>query len=268
MRVALVQMTSSDRVEKNLARTEELIRKAAEGAPDLVALPENFLYLRTEGERVGFSEDPEMGEHFGILRSLARELGIWLLAGSIPERIEGSDKIHNTSLLLGRRGDTHALYRKIHLFDVTLPNGVKLEESRYIEPGSEAVTADTEFCKVGLSVCYDLRFPELYRQLVKQGAEVVFAPSAFTAQTGKDHWHVLLRARAIENQVYMLAPAQFGHHSKKRQSYGHSLVVDPWGEVIAEAPDEEGAIVFADLDLERLRSVRQKLPCLEHMRLI
>ncbi len=268
MRVALVQMTSSDRPEGNLARTEELIRKSASGNPDLVALPENVLYLRTEGDRLRFSEDLEEGEHLGVLRALARELGIWILVGSIPERIEGSDRVCNTSLLLGRRGDVHAVYRKIHLFDVTLPNGVELKESRYVEPGTEVVAVDTEFGKLGLTVCYDLRFPELYRRLAQQGAEVIFVPSAFTAQTGKDHWHVLLRARAIENEVFIVAPAQFGYHSEKRQSFGHSLVVDPWGIVIAEAPDEEGAIVFVDLDREHLKEIRRKLPCLDHTRLI
>jgi predicted amidohydrolase len=130
------------------------------------------------------------------------------------------------------------------------------------------VTADTDLCKVGLTVCYDLRFPELYRRLTRAGAEVIFVPSAFTAQTGKDHWHVLLRARAIENQVYIVAPAQVGRHSDRRQSYGHSLVADPWGKIVAEAADQEGAIVTADLDLEHLRKIRRQLPCLEHTRLL
>jgi predicted amidohydrolase len=268
MRVALVQMTSSDRPDDNMARAEELIRQAVDSQPDLVALPENFLYLRAEGDQPGFSEDAEMGEHVGLLRSLARELGVWILAGSIPERIEGSGKIHNTSLLLGRRGDVHATYRKIHLFDVTLPDGVELRESKHVAPGAEVVTADTDLCKVGLTVCYDLRFPELYRRLTRAGAEVIFVPSAFTAQTGKDHWHVLLRARAIENQVYIVAPAQVGRHSDRRQSYGHSLVADPWGKIVAEAADQEGAIVTADLDLEHLRKIRRQLPCLEHTRLL
>jgi predicted amidohydrolase len=268
MRVALVQMSSSDRPESNFTRAEALIRRAAEGAPDIVALPENFLYLRSEGEAPGFSEDAESGEHVGLLRSLARELGVWILAGSIPERIPGAGKVHNTSLLFGRRGDLHARYRKIHLFDVTLPNGVELRESRHVEAGSEAVTADTDMCRVGLSICYDLRFPELYRKLTRAGAQVIFVPSAFTAQTGKDHWHVLLRSRAIENQVYVVAPAQAGRHSDRRQSYGHSLAVDPWGRILAEAGEEEGAIVTAELDLERLREIRRKLPCLEHARLL
>jgi predicted amidohydrolase len=268
MRVALVQMTSSDHPEENLARAEDLIRKSAGNRPDLVALPENFLYMRAEGDRLAFSENLEAGEHLGRLRALANELGIWIVAGSIPERIDGSEKVHNTSVLLGRRGDVHALYRKIHMFDVTLPNGVELKESRYVEPGTTVSTVDTELGKLGLTVCYDLRFPEIYRRLARQGAEIIFVPSAFTAQTGKDHWHVLLRARAIENEVFIVAPAQYGRHSEKRQSYGHSLVVDPWGEVIAEAPDEEGAIVFADLDRQRLMEIRRKLPCLEHTRLI
>jgi len=268
MRVALVQMSSSDRPEANFPRAEELIRRAAEGQPDLVALPENFLYLRAEGEATGFSEDVEEGEHVGLLRALARELGIWILAGSIPERLADSNKVHNTSLLLGRRGDVHATYRKVHLFDVTLPDGVELRESRHVAPGAEAVTADTDLCRIGLTICYDLRFPELYRKLTRAGAEVIFVPSAFTAQTGKDHWHVLLRARAIENQVYIVAPAQAGRHSEKRQSYGHSLVVDPWGKVIAEAAEEGESVIHADLDLEHLRAIRRRLPCLEHVRLL
>jgi predicted amidohydrolase len=268
MRVALIQMTSGDRPADNFARAEELVRKAAEGEPDLVALPENFLFLRAEGDKPGYAEEIETGEYVGLLRSLARELGVWILAGSVPEKIEGSDRIHNTSVLLGRRGDVHALYRKIHLFDVTLPNGVELRESRYVAPGSEVVTADTDMGKIGLSVCYDLRFPELYRRLTREGAEAIFVPSAFTYQTGKDHWHVLLRARAIENQVYVAAPAQTGRHSDRRQSYGHSLVADPWGQVIAEAAEDEGAIVFAELDLERLKEIRRKLPCLEHIKLM
>jgi predicted amidohydrolase len=268
MRVALIQMTSSDRPADNFSRAEELVRRAAEGEPDIVALPENFLFLRAEGERPGYSEEIETGEYLGLLRSLARELGVWILAGSVPEKIEGSDRVHNTSVLLGRRGDVHAVYRKIHLFDVTLPNGVELRESRYVAPGSEIVTADTDMGRIGLSVCYDLRFPELYRRLARAGAEVVFVPSAFTYQTGKDHWHVLLRARAVENQVFIAAPAQIGRHSDRRQSYGHSLVVDPWGAVIAEAPDEEGAIVTARLDMERLKEIRRRLPCLEHIRLM
>jgi len=168
MRVALVQMTSSDRPAENLARAEELVRKSALNRPDLVALPENFLYMRAEGEHLAFSENLEAGEHLGRMRALARELGIWILGGSIPERIDGSEKVHNTSILLDRRGDVHALYRKLHLFDVTLPNGVELKESRYVEPGATVSAVDTEFGKLGLTVCYDLRFPEIYRRLAQQ----------------------------------------------------------------------------------------------------
>ena len=266
MRVAAVQMTSTQEVEANLALSESLVREAARGGASLVALPENFSYFKVEGEVAAFRTglDGELVARFG---GLARELAVTLLLGSIPEAIPESEKTYNTSVLLGPDGQTLAVYRKIHLFDVDVPGVVELKESKAVEAGEEVVTAKTPACVVGLTVCYDLRFPELYRRLARAGAELLTVPSAFLPHTGKDHWEALLRARAIENQAYVIAPAQFGRHSERRQSYGRSLIIDPWGLVLAQAPDGEG-VITAEIDLDHLRTLRRNMPCLEHMRLL
>lgn len=266
MRVAAVQMTSTQDVEANLETGERLVREAARGGASLVALPENFSYFKVEGEVAAFrtSLDGEVVARFG---GLARELAVTLLLGSIPEAIPESDKTYNTSVLLGPDGQTLAFYRKIHLFDVDVPGVVELKESNAVEAGVEVVTAKTPSCVVSLTVCYDLRFPELYRRLARDGAELLTVPSAFLPHTGKDHWEALLRARAIENQAYVIAPAQFGRHSERRQSYGRSLIIDPWGLILAQAPDGEG-VITADIDLDHLRTLRRNMPCLEHMRLL
>lgn len=266
MRVAAVQMTSTQEVEANLALSESLVREAASAGASLVALPENFSYFKVEGEVAAFqtSLDGELVARFG---GLARELAVTLLLGSIPEAIPDSEKTYNTSVLLGPDGQTLAFYRKIHLFDVDVPGVVELKESKAVEAGGEVVTAKTPAVVVGLTVCYDLRFPELYRRLARAGAELLTVPSAFLPHTGKDHWEALLRARAIENQAYVIAPAQFGRHSERRASYGRSLIIDPWGLVLAQAPDGEG-VITADIDLDHLRTLRRNMPCLEHMRLL
>ncbi len=266
MRVAAVQMTSTQEVEANLALSESLVREAASAGASLVALPENFSYFKVEGEVAAFqtSLDGELVARFG---GLARELAVTLLLGSIPEAIPDSEKTYNTSVLLGPDGQTLAFYRKIHLFDVDVPGVVELKESKAVEAGGEVVTAKTPAVVVGLTVCYDLRFPELYRRLARAGAELLTVPSAFLPHTGKDHWEALLRARAIENQAYVIAPAQFGRHSERRASYGRSLIIDPWGLVLAQAPDGEG-VITADIDLDHLRTLRRNMPCLEHIRLL
>ena len=189
-----------------------------------------------------------------------------LIAGGMPERSADPKRVHNTLVALDPDGRVAASYRKIHLFDVDIPGGAQFTESATVAPGAEAVVLSTPFCEIGLSICYDLRFPELYRRLVEKGATVVVVPAAFTQHTGKDHWHALLRARAIENQVYVLAAGQFGRHSDKRVTYGHSLVVDPWGTIIAEASDQQGVIV-TPIDLEFQAKVRRELPCLSHRRM-
>jgi predicted amidohydrolase len=267
MRVGVVQMTSTDDLAANLKAASELVGAAAAQGARWVALPENFAYLRREGLRFPCAQGLD-GEIVGALRRLAREHGIWLLGGTFPEAIPGDERVYNASLLLTPEGEVAAHYRKIHLFDVDLraDGGDAFQESATIAPGEQVVVADTPFGGVGLSVCYDLRFPELYRRMAERGARWIAVPSAFTPQTGKDHWEVLLRARAIENQAFVLAPAQCGRHSEVRASYGRSLVVDPWGLVLAQAPDRPCALVV-DCDPGDQDRIRRAIPSLANRRL-
>jgi predicted amidohydrolase len=267
MRVALVQMTSIDDVGANLAAASALVEQAAERGAVFVALPENFAFLRREGAPIACAQGLD-GEIVGRLRSLARRLGVRILGGSFPEAVPGDTRVHNTSVLVSPQGEIEAVYRKIHLFDVDLAasGGGVYRESAAVAPGAEVVVARTPDAVIGLSVCYDLRFPELYRALAARGAQLLTVPSAFTRETGKDHWEVLLRARAIENQAFVLAPAQCGRHSETRASHGRSLIVDPWGLVLAQAGDRPG-VVIADCDLAELARIRASLPALTHRRL-
>jgi len=267
MRVGVVQMTSVDDVARNLAAAADLLAEAADRGAQLVALPENFAYLRREGLPVPCAQGLD-GEIAGFLRERARQHGIWLLGGTLPERISGDSRIHNTSLLVDPQGEISAVYRKIHLFDVDLraSGGDAFVESSTVAPGKDVVVAETPFGGLGLSVCYDVRFPELYRRMAEVGARFLAVPSAFTPETGKDHWEVLLRARAIENQAFVLAPAQCGRHSESRESYGRSMIVDPWGLVLAQLGDHPGVAV-ADCDPERLEQTRASVPALRHRRL-
>jgi predicted amidohydrolase len=258
-------MTSTERVEANLLQAERFALAAARRGADLVAFPENFAYLRADPSRPGHAE-PLDGPIVRRMRSLASGLGLYILAGSVPEKIPGEGRIHNTSVLLGPDGAILAVYRKIHLFDVRIPGKAVFEESRIVVPGTELVVAETPLGRLGLSICYDLRFPELYRELARRGAEVLFVPSAFTAYTGRSHWLPLLRARAIENLCWLVAPAQTGRHGPARRTYGHTAIVDPWGRVAAMRASGPG-LVFADVDLEKERKIRRELPCLEHVRL-
>lgn len=262
-RVAAVQMTSTEDREKNLAVAERLTRRAAEEGAALVALPENFSYLRLRPKNR--YADGLDGEMIDRLREWARASRIHLLAGSIPEKIEGSRRVHNTSVLISPQGRTLAVYRKLHLFDIHMRGRAMFVESRLVVAGDEPVVVDTPLGRLGLSICYDLRFPELYRRLTLAGAQVLFIPSAFTAYTGKFHWMPLLQARAIENQCWVVAPAQTGAHGPGRTSHGHSVVLDPWGTVVAVR--EKGAgIVLAQIDLDQVAKVRAGLPCLTHVR--
>lgn len=263
--VAVAQMTSTADVERNLATAEALVERAAARGAAFVGLPENFAFLRSEGEPVPEPQDLD-GAWVRRMAALARRLRVTLLLGSLPERVPGDARVRNTSVLLGPDGGTVAVYRKVHLFDIDLPGMEHLKESKAVVPGDEVVLADTALGPVGLSICYDLRFPELYRELVRRGARVLCVPSAFTERTGKAHWEVLLRARAIENLAYVLAPAQVGHHGGGRTSHGQAMVVDPWGAVVAQVPDGEG-IALAELDFERLARLRRDLPALSHRRL-
>ncbi len=259
-------MCSGDDLSANLQTASELVREAAGRGAQFIALPENFAYLRREGSPYPCAQGLD-GEIVGTLCCLARELGVWLLGGSFPESIEDSSRVFNTSVLVSADGECVASYRKMHLFDVDLgPQGGAFRESDVIAPGEEIVLGETPFGAVGLSICYDLRFPELYREQVSRGARLLCVPAAFAPETGKDHWEILLRSRAIENQVYVVAPAQCGRHSADRASHGRSMIVDPWGLVIAQAGDRPEVIV-TDCDFAYQDSVRDAIPSLRNRRL-
>jgi len=274
--VACVQLNGSSDIERNLATTERLVRRAAACGATLVATPEATTYLGPHDKKVELAE-PVDGPTHRRLGDLAGELGITLLVGSVAERCDDPEiagdpahRCYNTSLLFGPDGSLLARYRKMHLFDVDLREGggVRFFESDRCAPGDELVVADTPVGRLGLSICYDLRFPEVFRGLRDAGATILAVPSAFTLMTGKDHWHALLRARAIENQAWVLAPGQWGPHDDEglRRSYGHSVIIDPWGTVVAECGDTEG-LCFAELDLDRVARIRRQMPVGEHRRL-
>jgi predicted amidohydrolase len=267
MRAAAIQLNSTADKGRNLEAAERLVREAAQDGAELVALPEKWNVLG-DAEALHEGAEPLGGPTLAAAGSWARELGIHLLAGSIAERVEAQQRLFNTSVLIGPDGELHARYRKIHMFDVDV-GGVTYRESETEQPGDEIVAAaiggSLPEITLGMTVCYDLRFPELYRILAVRGATVLSVPSAFTFETGKDHWEVLLRARAIENQAFVVAPNQVGEASPHYRSYGHSMLVDPWGAVLAEAPDGEG-FVAADLDLADQDRVRSTLPSLANRR--
>ena len=263
MRAAAVQLNSQEDKQRNLEVAERLVRDAARDGADLVCLPERWNLLGDSATILDGAETLD-GPSLAAARSWAGELGIHLLAGSIAERAEGHERLFNTSVLIGPDGEDVAAYRKIHMFDVEV-EGTTFRESDHDQPGEEIVIAPLDDLELGLSVCYDLRFPELYRILAVRGAPVIAVPSAFTVPTGRAHWEVLLRARAIENQVFVVAPDQIGKAPPKFESYGHSAIVDPWGVVLAMAPDEE-CFVAADLDLAEQQRMREKLPALANRR--
>ena len=265
MLVAAVQMNSGADKARNVDTATRWIRQAAELGAKLVALPEVFNWMGPESERPSAAETLE-GPTLSKMASLARELSVTLLAGSILEKGAPGDRLFNTSALFGPDGARLAVYRKIHLFDVDVGDEATYRESAAVAPGSQVVVVDSPVARIGLSVCYDLRFPELYRAMAKDGATLLTVPAAFTLMTGKDHWEVLLRARAIENQCYVLAPAQHGRHSERRVTYGHAMLVDPWGLVVSRASDGEGLALGA-LNMDLLTDIRRKLPALSHRRL-
>jgi len=264
MRAAAVQLNSTSDKARNIDTAARLVAEAARAGAELVVLPEKWNLLGAPELLVDGAETLEDGESIAAARAWARELGIDLVAGSIAERSEGEEKLFNTSVLIDAGGEIAAVYRKIHLFDVDV-GGTAYRESDVEQPGEEIVTATAAGVELGLSVCYDLRFPELYRILAVRGARVITVPSAFTVTTGRDHWDVLLRARAIENQVFVIAPDQVGEAPPHYRSYGRSAIVDPWGIVLARAADGEGAIV-ADLDLGAQERIRESLPSLANRR--
>jgi deaminated glutathione amidase len=263
VRVAAVQLNSTGDKGRNLSAAERLVRAAAADGAELVALPEKWNLLAA-GEELAAGAEPLDGPSLTAARAWARELGVHLLAGSIAERAREGERAFNTSVLIGPDGEDLAAYRKIHMFDVEA-GGVAYRESEHEQPGEEVVSAAVGGVELGLTVCYDLRFPELYRILAVRGARVLAVPSAFTAATGRDHWEVLLRARAIENQAFVLAPNQVGEAPPHYSSHGRSAIVDPWGVVLATAPDEE-CFVAAELDLGAQERIRERLPALANRR--
>lgn len=267
-RVAAIQMASGPNVEANLDEAGRLIEQAVEAGAGLVGLPENFgLIGMRERDKLDHAEVEGEGPMQDFLARTARRHGIWIAGGTVPLATSDGERIRQSLLMFDPEGRRAARYDKMHLFDVRLEGGETYRESATIEPGEPApVTVDTPFGRVGLTICYDLRFPELYRRLVDAGATILLVPSAFTKVTGRAHWESLLRARAVENLAWVVAPAQGGYHANKRETWGHAMIVDPWGTIQVMQESGSGAVV-ADLDPDRLANTRKNFPVLEHRRL-
>ena len=268
MKISLIQMNSIPDKPANIAAAKTLIERAvAEDGPDWILLPEQFDWAGgVKGDKARNAETLPGGPAYSMAQELAAKHRVFIHAGSMMERIEGDERIHNTTVVFDRNGDEIARYRKIHLFDVTTPDGKAYNESATVKAGDAVVTYDCEGVTVGCTICYDLRFPALFQALVDRGAELIAVPSAFTLQTGKDHWETLLRARAIETETYVCAAAQTGSFTvgnEQRQTYGHSLVADPWGHVIAKASDGIG-LTSARIDPAMVDKVRQMIPVASH----
>ena len=264
-RIGIVQLCANADVPKNLATTEDLSRRAVEAGAEVVFLPEAFAYIGSDRARLPMLEDLDVGgPMLDSCKRIATDHQVHVIAGGFPEKAP-NDRAYNTCLHLTPDGDIAAAYRKIHLFDVDLPDGTRMLESRNTSSGDAAVTTELPFGCLGLSVCYDVRFPRLYQDLVDKGATALAVPSAFVKTTGRDHWHVLLRSRAIECQAYVIAPAQYGDHDhRNRKSYGHALVADPWGKVVAECELEQDDFTIAEIDPAEVERVRTQLPSLKN----
>ena len=263
LRVGCAQLRTGVEIEANIDHASALVREAAGKGARFIATPEmtNLLDIRPGKARpkiVAESDDKTLA----ALRALADELGIWLLIGSIAVMVEGEERLANRSFLIAPDGAIRARYDKIHMFDVEVGDGQSYRESRSYRPGERAVLAETEFGKLGMTICYDVRFPHLYRKLAQAGAEILTIPAAFTRVTGEAHWHTLVRARAIETGSFVLAPAQGGKHEDGRETFGHSLIVSPWGDVLAEKADDEPGVIVADIDLDAVAKARARIPSL------
>ena len=267
-KVAAIQMTSGHVVEDNLAAAAELLREAKDLGADIACLPENFSFLGLKDvDKLKVAEADGEGPIQDFLRDTARRLGLWILGGTTVIKGDSAARVANASLLIDADGKRVARYDKIHLFDVAIPGrDEKYLESTHVMPGREAVIADTPVGKLGLSVCYDMRFPELYRDLVARGAEWLAMPAAFTVPTGRAHWETLLRARAIENLCYVVAPAQSGTHTSGRETYGDTLIADYWGQVLSRLAKGSG-VITADIDLAKQAETRARFPALDNRRL-
>jgi deaminated glutathione amidase len=268
MKISLIQMNSISDKAANVAAARALIERAvAEEGPDWILLPEQFDWAGgVKGDKARHAESLPGGPAYAMAQELAAKHRVFIHAGSLMERIEGEERIHNTTVVFDRDGKEIARYRKIHMFDITTPDGVSYRESAAFAPGDSIATYECEGVTIGCAICYDLRFPDLFQALAEKGAEMIALPSAFTMQTGKDHWEVLCRARAIETETYFLAAAQTGSHiagNEVRQTYGHSMVIDPWGHVVAKASDGIGTVTTR-IDPQRVAKVRAQIPVAQH----
>jgi deaminated glutathione amidase len=269
MKVAAIQLSSTDSIAENIAQTTPLLEEAVSSGAQLIATPENTFLMRHEGMEAPVADGPT-ALHAGVrfIQEFAKTRSVWVLIGSIRAREAGMEKPFNRSVLVNPKGEITATYDKIHLFDVTLAGGKAYRESAQLAAGGRAVVTPVEGWQLGLSICYDLRFPALYQTLSAQGATLLAVPSAFTRPTGKAHWHTLLKARAIENAAYVIAPAQSGAHPGGRETFGHSLIIDPWGVVVAEAQGDGPQVLMAEIDAARVSDVRAQIPVIAHRRVV
>jgi deaminated glutathione amidase len=263
---AVVQLCSRQNVAENVKKTVSFSERAAAAGAKVIVLPENFPYIGSLSQKVKQAETLGRGPVQNEMVALAQRLRAYVILGGIPIRSEDPGRCFNTCIVLNPDGEIAGSYRKIHLFDIAIPDGPNFTESEFISPGEETAICEIDGRPWGLTICYDLRFPEMYRHLVANGVQACCVPAAFTLQTGKDHWLALLRARAIENQFYVLAAGQWGAHTQTRTSFGNSCIIDPWGTVVAKAKEGEG-FALADIDFDYLSQVRQMLPALKHRRL-
>ena len=266
-KVAAIQMNSSNQKGENIKNARELLSKAVNSGATLIVLPENFSFMGdSETDKLSVAETLNKGASIDFLKCSARNHKVWVAGGTIPLKTKDPKKVTNTLLLYSDQGEEVGRYDKIHLFDVDISDTESYSESNVIKEGNKPVTVKTPLGCLGLTICYDLRFPELYRKLTHMGAEIFLVPSAFTYTTGNAHWEVLLRARAIENQAYVIAAAQVGDHPGGRRTFGHSMIIDPWGQVLSEVVEDDG-IAIADIDLTKVYEIRKKMPCLTQRRM-
>lgn len=263
--MACVQLHGTNQLQHNLERCRHWIKEAAERGAELIMLPEDFAFLAQNEQEKQQLSDSDLKRIIETIREEALRHSAYVLAGGYPVKVQGEERFYNTATLFSRTGEELGHYQKAHLFDADPPGAKPIRESKHYKAGSSLTVVDTPLCKIGLSICYDLRFPELYRSLALSGADLITVPAAFTLTTGKDHWRVLLQARAIENQCYIAAPAQWGRHSDARHSFGSSLICDPWGTVTSCASEGEG-LAFAEYNPQKILSAREKVPCRSHLR--
>jgi deaminated glutathione amidase len=262
--LAVGQMTSTANVDDNFNTCRLLADKAKKRGAQLLVLPENFAFMGASDEDTRRTSEPLDGALFTRYRGIAKEFSLAICFGGFPEKVD-EQRHYNAHVVVDEKGEIVSVYRKLHLFDVTLPNGTRYKESACTAPGKELVVTESPVGKLGLTICYDLRFPELYRALASRGAQVLLVPAAFTLTTGKEHWEALLRARAIENECYVAAAAQTGRHNEKRDTFGHAMIIDPWGTVVAQCRDGVDVAV-AEVDPQFLATVRQRIPVWDHRR--